>query len=158
MVHQKTKLLEWDIPEFEYKEKKNDWFWGIGLAALVGVVLSIIAGNYLLAVFVVLATVLVFVYARRQPRIMHMEISEQGIKVNDVLYPYTNLISFWIIYSENKPSLLLLRVNRLLDPMAILPIHPNVELESLREWLLVHLVEEEMQEPIAHQLSDRIGF
>jgi len=158
MVHQQTKVLEWDAREFEYTKKSRDWYWALGALSVVGLALTIIFGNYLLAVFIALSTFLIVLYASKKPDDIHVEISDQGVRVKQSLFPYTNLESFWITPKEDQQSLLLLRVNRLVDPLQIIPISDDVDLTDLREWFLSHLPEEEMREPIAHRISDRLGF
>jgi hypothetical protein len=159
MVHKKTKIIEWSVPEYIQKAKSNDWYWGVGMIGLAGVVLSAVFGNFLLAVLIFIAGLLLFTFSSKAPEIITVEISEQGILIRNKLFPYYNIKSFWIIdRSDHGFSKLVLHVDRFMDPIVSLPIHPEVALEDLREILLTFTTEEEIQEPITDRISDVIGF
>ncbi|MBP6925496.1 MAG: hypothetical protein KBC22_00340 [Candidatus Pacebacteria bacterium] len=159
MVHKKTKIIEWSVPEYIQKEKSNDWYWGVGMIGIAGVVLSAVFGNFLLAVLIFIAGLLLFTFSGKAPEIITVEISEQGILIRNKLFPHYNIKSFWIIdRSEHGFSKLVLHIDRFMDPIVSLPIHPEIALEDLREILLTFTTEEETQEPITDRISDIIGF
>lgn len=158
MAHDDTIIVEWTTPEFTYKPKHVDWYWGLGIIVLVIFVVSIVTRNFLLGILVLLAGGLLFFFSKKQPDFITCEISDQGIKINNSLYPYNNIVSFWIganIYGE---PILFLHIKRPISPVVILPVHPELNLPDLRDVLLQYLAEVEHEEPFGHKLSDRIGF
>lgn len=158
MVHKNTKLVEWTIPEYEQREKSPDWYWGIGIIAVAGVVLSAVFGNFLLAVLILISGTLLIAFSGREPEVIEVEISEQGIGVQSKLYPYHNIKSFWILDRGEAVSKLVLHIDRMVNPILSLPIHPEVPLEGLRDILLTFTDEEEMDEPVGDKISDVLGF
>ena len=41
--------ITWTVPEYSHKERDNDWFWTIGLIAIVGCGIAFWFHNYLFA-------------------------------------------------------------------------------------------------------------
>jgi len=158
MVHQRTKLIEWTIPEYEHREKSPDWFWAIGLIALVGVVLSVVFGNLLLAVLIFMSGLLLILFSNKQPGMITIEISEIGIKVMNTLFPYQNIKSFWIVTRGNGTARLLLHVDRLFNPIMSISIHEDIPLEELRDVIMEKVAEQEMEEPVGDRVSEVLGF
>lgn len=158
MVHKNTKLIEWTIQEYEQREKSTDWYWGVGIIGVAGVVLSAVFGNFLLAVLIFISGLLLIVFSGKQPEMVAVEISEQGIGVQNKLFLYHNIKSFWILDYGDNISKLVLNIDRMVNPIVSLPIHPEIPLEELRDVLLEFVTEEEMDEPVGDKISDAIGF
>lgn len=158
MSHEATKFIEWTTPEFTYRSKSNDWYWGLGILAIVGFVASVLTQNFLTAVLVLLAAFLLVFFSRKKPDDVLFEMSDQGIRINDSLFPYQNLQSFWLGSNSHGEPLLFLHVDRKIIPMLMVPVHPDINLQEFREALLAYLPEVEHREPMAHILSDRLGF
>lgn len=158
MVHQRTKLIEWTVPEYVHREKHPDWFWTIGLIALIGVILSAVFGNFLLAVLIFMSGILLILFSNKHPIMMTIEISEVGIQIQNELFPYANIKKFWILTRENGTSKLILQIERFVNPFVSLPIHEDISLEDLREVIMANVTEEEMAEPIGDRISETLGF
>ncbi|MDP3892652.1 hypothetical protein, partial [Nocardioides sp.] len=60
--------IEWRAPEFYYREKGVSWYWLSIIAAIVILSVSVWQKNFLFAVFVVIAEILMLVWAGRKPR------------------------------------------------------------------------------------------
>lgn len=158
MTHEETTIVEWNTPEFTYTEKKTDWYWALGVIVLVGFILAIVSKNFLLGLLVALAGGLLFFFARKKPTNVFVEVSELGVKIDSSLYPYNNIESFWLGTNTHDEPILFLHVKRTFLPLVIVPIHPGLNLEDLRGVFLEFLPEVEHSEPLAHQVSDRLGF
>lgn len=158
MVHKNTKLIDWSIQEYTQRKKSTDWYWGVGIVAIAGVVLSAVFGNFLLAVLILISGVLLIAFSGKNPEIIYVDISEQGIGVQNKLYPYHNIKNFWILDRGDAPAKLILNIERMVNPILSLPIHPDVPLEGLREILLTFITELEMDEPIGDKISDILGL
>jgi hypothetical protein len=158
MAHDDTIIVEWTTPEFTYRKKHVDWYWGLGIIVVVVVVISIVTKNFLLGVLVLLAGGLLFFFSKKQPSMTALQMSDQGIKINESLYPYDNIESFWIGANMYGEPILFLHIKRPISPLVIVPIHPELDRQDLRNVLLEYLPEVEHAEPFGHRLSDRIGF
>jgi len=109
MIHESTKQYEWDAIEHEHSKKSVDWFWALGIIILTGIILSIISKNYLLAILLALGGALIGWRANDDEELVHVEISERGIKLNRDLYTYDTIKSFWM-YVDHRDRNRLIRL------------------------------------------------
>ena len=151
--------LEWESYEFDYKEKTSDWFWAVGIITLSIVAIAIIYDNPLFAVFMALAGFTIGSTARKLPRVVTFEINTKGIVVDNVLYPYGNLKTFWVDESKYAPPKLLIKSEKFITPVIVIPIETDVANASdIRGFLLSFLPEEKMHEPFSHKFMNYLGF
>ena len=146
----------WQASEYEHKEKTPDWYWALGVIAVSSAVISIIYKNYIFAVFIVLASAILFMFSLKKPEIMNMEINEKGVKIKDEFYPFEMIKTFWI-ENQGGEKKLLLHSSRILMPIIALPIEENLE-GRIRSALSNNLKEEEMKEPATQKVMEYFGF
>lgn len=148
--------LEWEALEHHHEEKGNDWFWAVGIVAISIAVASIIWGNLLFGVLILIATFSLVLHAVRHPQIHKVKIDGRGVTIDKFHYPYKSLDSFWISEEENPP-VLLLKSQRFFLPLLVIrldTVHPEDVRESLREMLY----EDEMHEPFFQKVAEYFGF
>ncbi len=132
MLHNKTKKMEWEVLEHDVVDRRPDWFWGIGLAALAGIVLAIVTKNYLLAFFILVSGVLLVLFSLEKPKILSVEISEHGIKINRDLFPFKLLNSFWLYETSRGKPMVMLHSQRSIRPIFSVPLAETVDPVILR--------------------------
>src|SRR4051812_22833895 len=88
--------FSWHTPEYVYREKSQDWYWTVGIISAALVVTSIIFGNVLFALVLAIGSFTLTLFSSRQPKTIHIEIQEKGVRVDTVLYPFHTLASFGI--------------------------------------------------------------
>lgn len=157
MIHDQTKEYEWDAVEFAHREKSTDWYWGLGIAILTGCILSLIAHNYLLAVLLMIGGILLSIYANDRPRSVHVELSARGIKMNDALYTYETLKSFWMYQDHQNHNRLIIVTGRPVMPERIVTLPDTISPLELRNHLLKFMEEKETKPSIIDVLVDAIG-
>ena len=158
MVHEIIKVFHWETTEFEYHDKKIDWYWWLGALVIAGAVAAIFFKNYFFAAFIILAGAVTIMYTRQKPDAMDISISEQGIKIDGTMHPYRTLDAFWMAMHENGETHLLLHSPTTYSPIYSIPVPDFVDILDLREYLGVFLEEREMQEPFMQRLSYRLKF
>ncbi len=158
MNEQVPPKFSWDAPHYEHRAKSTDWYWILGILAVVGIVLSILSHNLLLAFLLGLGAVLMAIYAGKDSPIIHIEITQKGIRVDDSIYPYKNIKSFWIYKTKDESYRLILEVERVYVPFFTLPIAPEVPLNDLRSFLKLKIEEVEHREPTIDTVMHSIGF
>ncbi|GMQ95364.1 MAG: hypothetical protein BMS9Abin13_477 [Patescibacteria group bacterium] len=154
MEHNET--IVWSAPEYEYKEKSADWYWALSIIALSLTVAVFILGNMLFAVFILISAFTLALYGARKPHILEVKINKRGIRVNNTLYPYTTLKSFWID-DEGEKSQIIIQSEKPLMPYIIVPLG-DVSADMVRDTLLEFLEEEEHVEPLSQKLMEYLGF
>lgn len=95
--------LRWRADEFEYREKSSSWYWasiGIAVAALA---FAAWQRNFLFGFFVVIAEILILVWAGKEPQTKEFQMSEKGLEImGHKLYPWNNLDAFSVDEEESR--------------------------------------------------------
>ncbi|MEK7187821.1 MAG: hypothetical protein AAB691_03170 [Patescibacteria group bacterium] len=73
--------ISWEAPEFEHHEKDVLWAWGSIILAVVVLAFAIINRNFLFAIFIVIAEVLILTWGHREPRDLTFEIDEKNLVI-----------------------------------------------------------------------------
>ncbi len=156
MPDEGTGTLRWMAYEHEHIERGSDWFWALGVIAVSAALTSILFGNVLFALLILVAAVTIGLIAKKPPEMHEFEISEKGIRTGKNFHPYDSVISFWVDEELEKPLLLVDTVT-FMTPNLIIPIgdmHPD----DLRAALRPHAEEVPMKEPFAHKILEFFGF
>jgi hypothetical protein len=149
--------FEWEAPEFEKREKSKSWF---VIPAIITVVVGIIAiatDNILLLILILLGFFMIYIYAKKEPRIIKFKINEKGIEVDEKLHDFSSLKSFWIFYNPPTEKEISLRSRKASFPYIRIPLadqNPN----EIRKYLLKFLPEKRHKESLIDIWMKRIGF
>jgi hypothetical protein len=156
VAKRETFTLEWDAHEYEHKERSRDWFWAVGIVAAAGAITSIIFGNYIFAVLLLLCAFSLTLHINRPPETIHVVVSERGIERGRTLYPYQTLHSFWVdeIHPHKK---IILKSKKLLVPLIVVPLG-EADGERVRTALLRALPEEPLRLPLLESILEYFGF
>ena len=147
----------WEAPEYVHTEKNSDWYWAVGIISISIIIASILYHNFLFAGVIALSVFLLVYFAGRAPRVIPFEVSEKGVKINTLLYPFDSLESFWI-ENENLPDpKIILKSKKIFVPYVLIPL-PEESSEKLRAFLRVYLPEVEHHEPLSHKIMEYLGF
>ncbi len=154
------KTLEWSSYEHSHKDTKSqDWFWALGLVVVAIVVAAVLLGNVLFGVLILLSGVVLGLSANQSPRKITYAITPRGIIIDDTLYPYKNLESFWIDETSHpKRNMLIIDTQKPLIPHIIINLPDSIDRDTLQDYLLDYLPEEELYEPISQRIAELFGF
>lgn len=158
MLHKESIEFIWESPEFEFKEKTKRWYWIVGIVALLLIILAIVLKNYLFGFLVLVGGFLMFILATKEPLSIPVEVSKHGIKVHEMLYPYSKITSFWIGENLKNEPILLFSSKRNINPIVSVVIQQHINIMQLRDYLLEFVEEIELREPFTDKIIDRIGF
>jgi hypothetical protein len=149
--------LLWHAPTHEGTPRSTDWFWALGIVALSGAILSVLLGNILLAIIILLGAFMLGLLAARPPRDCEVELSPAGVRIDHSLYPYRSLRSFWVAEEEGRLPHLILSTSSLIDPQLVIPVLHD-DAMRVREYLRPRLKEEEQQESFFSRVGEALGF
>ena len=150
--------ITWQTEEYQYREKGADWYWALGIIALVGAILSVIYHDVLFAVIIVFGGLMLGYYARRAPEIVEIAISDNGIRIKDYFYPFKKLKGF-NIDEHHMGSFLLIESSRPLIPVVSIPLpKEGMDYEALRALRATKLPEKKITEPESHRIMEHIGY
>ena len=149
--------ITWKAPEHHHTEKGNDWFWALGIVAIAGAIVALLFKNFLFALLIVIGSFTMSLLAAKPARILSFTLTERGILIDGSLYPYQILVAFWIEDRTENHPLLIIDSSRFLTPHLLIPLE-DVDADAVREYLLKHLPEEELSEPLGQRLAEFFGF
>ncbi len=149
----------WETYEFQYKKKTADWFWAVGIICVAIAIISTIYGDSLFALFILIAGGLSISTGNKRPKILEIRLNDKGLEIDSVLYPYQNIKTFWVEDNKNSIPKLILRIERFLNPIIVLPIETDyAEPSDIRNHLLNFVPEDRTPEPVSHKIMEYLGF
>lgn len=149
-------LISWNAPTHFYVEKKPDWYWIVGIITLALAVVAFLFGQIITGIFVIVAAVALVLHASKPPRIISCQINDRGLVVDNVLYPFLTLESFWIPHDQFPPKMIL-KSRKLFMPFIIIYID-EIDPEQVREVMLRYIAETEHHEPWLKHMLEIAGF
>jgi len=149
--------LEWSAPEFFYFEKTEIWFIVSGLIALILFISALWTRNILFALLIFLGYFSITIYAIKKPRNIVVNINPQGIKIDNTLYPYDNLKSFWIFYEPPTLKEISLLSKKTIMPHIKIPIGEQDPAE-VRGILIQYLSEKKQDESLVDNMTRQLRF
>lgn len=150
-------LLSWSAPEHqnEIPAAEIKVLLGIGALALLGY--AVYAQNYLFAIIILLFSFVWYAYAHRQSHMIDFVITARGIKIQDRLYEFQDLQSFWIFFDPPRIKELSLESKKTLMPFLKIPLGETSPVK-IRELLIKFIPEKKQEETLTEILSRRFGL
>ncbi|MCH7883114.1 hypothetical protein IIA95_01720 [Patescibacteria group bacterium] len=150
-------LLSWSAPEYEYTAKSREWYWVVGILATAFVVVAILIGNFLFAIFIILTGFTIALYGARRPKVVAFALTHRGIQIADRLYPYDTLKSFWIRYDPPRKKEIDITSKKIIMPRLTIPL-ADTDPNEARNILIRSLKEEETEESLSEAIAKYLGF
>ncbi len=152
-----VRSVTWEAPEHHHIERGGDWFFALAVITGAIVIAALFFGNFLMALLAILCGLTTAVSAGRAPRIIEFSISPRGIRVGDLLYPFTTLESYHIDEDDMRGPQLLVMSQKHFMPLLVLPI-PEEYIDDIEDILSPRLPEEFLEEPLFGKLLELVGF
>ncbi len=149
-------IIAWNAPEHYHFEKSPDWYWAVGIITITCAVLAFIFGSIVFGIFILVGALALTLHASRRPRTLHYEINDRGIVVDNILYTFLSLDSFWIDTLHHEPKIIL-KSRKTFMPFISIPIS-EVSPDDVRAVLLSYIAETEHVEPFSQKLLEVLGF
>lgn len=151
-----ARTMYWEALEHTRGPRGNDWYWSLGILSLAAAVAAIAFGNILFAIIILVAAMTLAIFAVRGPATFAYTVGPRGIRINDELYPYSTLESFYLDEDAPGDVELLLKSKRTFMPLIVVPV-PEEYVEMVDQYLNERLQEEYLEEPLLHKLLERLG-
>lgn len=152
-------ILEWRGREYDHNPKSADWYWALGIIAVAGTVATILFGNYLLAVLIIIATTSLALHAAKQPPLHRFRLVEQGIVIGDELHPFTRMTSFSVLedIEGTLPPMISIKTESWLSPHLVIPLE-GVDVDVVYAYFLHHVDEEAHHHTFADLVAAWLRF
>lgn len=148
--------VRWSAYEHEHVERGSDWYWALGIASVSLAITSILFGNVLFAILIVIAAITLGIISRHPPPLVEFELSDRGILIGHTMHRYEEIISFWVDDERPEGPILLIDTTKFMSPNLIIPIE-DVEPEVVRDFLRERVNEVRMKEPVFHKILEFFG-
>ncbi|MFA6463965.1 MAG: hypothetical protein WCV55_03085 [Candidatus Paceibacterota bacterium] len=149
----------WETYAFQYKKKTADWFWAVGIISLAIAIIAAIYSDSLFALFILIVGALLIATGDKKPDLLVIKLNDKGLEINSTLYPFQNIKTFWVEDTKNSVPKLILRIERVINPMMVLPIETDyIEPSVIRDHFLNFVPEDKAVEPFAHKIMEYLGF
>ena len=152
-------IAEWEGREYDHNPKSADWYWALGIIAVASTVASVLFGNYLLAVLIVIAAAAFALHAAKEPPLHRFRLIEKGIMVGDDLHEFEKMISFSVLedVKGELPPMLSIKTESWLSPHLIIPLN-EVDVDVVYDYFLQHVNEEEHKHTFVDLVAAWLGF
>ena len=148
--------FSWEASEFVHNHKSPSWY-GV-LALLVAVLASLAVWLHLwleIGVFLAMGAAVV-VYARKPPRTLLYELSEEGVHIDGKLRPFTDFRSFGVMPDDEWHSIDLEPAKRF-SPRTVL-LFNSEDFEPIVSHLELHLPREDRDLDFIERLTRYVRF
>ncbi len=150
-------VLRWSAYEHEHIPRGSDWYWALGIIAVSAALTSILFHNIFFAIIIIIAATIFGMLANIPPHLAEFEVSDRGIRVNDTLHTYEEIISFWVEEEKGPDPLLLVDTTKFMAPNLIIPLE-NIDPHVVRTYLQDRVKEVPMKEPLSHKILEFFGL
>ena len=151
--------ISWRAHEFIHKPKTSDWYWAVGIVTIGAAVAAVFFGNIVFALLLIIASLALLLHANVKPRLLEYHLTSRGLIINNELYPIATIESFWVDEYDNGVSRLIVKSNKKIMPLIVVPLVPEVKPDEVRYFFFQHVVDEvEHHEPVSHQIMEHLGF
>ena len=152
-------LAEWEGREYDHNPKSADWYWALGIIAVAGTLASILFGNVLLAVLVIIAAAALALHAAKEPPLHRFRLVEQGVFIGDELHPFERMLSFSVLEDVEGmlPPILSIKNESWLSPHLIIPLE-GVDADAIYAYFLQHVNEDEHRHTFVDLVAAWLGF
>jgi hypothetical protein len=138
--------FEWDGMEYEFQDKSLRWFAIAGLISLAALAYVIYTQDWFMVAVVIIMDGLLYFYSKRKPMERHYQITRIGIYVDDTLYPFETMHSFWVVFNQNVKTLNFVFLKKYL-PVFTVPV-TSVDPLKLKAFSKKFLPEQERREEL----------
>lgn len=147
-------VFEWVVREYEKYDRDRRWYIASGILGVALLAYAVLSGNYLFALIIALAGIILFVEDMQEPLSVSFAITETGIILGKKFYRYGELKDFWIIYNPPAVKNLYFGLNGLVRhrlQVALGDVDPRPVRDYLSQFLSEDLTQEE--EPASERIA-----
>lgn len=155
--------MVWEEYNYLYFPKDKDWKWSVAIISITIALISFMFSNITFGMLILIATSVLLLHAFKEPRIVRFEINTKGVRVNQELWSFSDIRSFWI--EDNREhhihSRILFSTNGILDSLLVISLPLDVtndQIHDIHEELVKILPEERMSESIFQKGLEYLGF
>ncbi|HUY05551.1 MAG TPA: hypothetical protein VMV62_02455 [Candidatus Paceibacterota bacterium] len=152
-------IAEWEGREYEHDPKSADWYWSLGIITVAGTIASVLFGNILFAILILVAAAAIALHAAQHPPLHRFRLVDTGLMIGDDLFPFDRMLSFSVLQDieETYPPILSIKTASWHAPHLMIPLEGADE-DAVLAHFLDHVEEEEHRHTFADLVAAWLGF
>jgi hypothetical protein len=154
-----TVIAEWQGREYDHTPKSADWYWALGIVAVAAAIASLLFGNILFAIMIIVAAAAIALHAAKEPPIHTFQLVDTGLMIGDDLHAYEGMRSFTVLedIQNELPPLLSVKTTSWHSPHLVIPLE-GVDADMVYAHFLHHVEEEDHPHTISDLVAAWLGF
>lgn len=101
-IDQGDEIMSWQVPEYEKHGRNKSWYILASLIGLLFLVYAIYTKNFLFAVIIIVAALIIILHDGREPDLVKVSITDEGIIVGRRFYDYDEVKDFSVVYKPKQ--------------------------------------------------------
>lgn len=150
--------VTWTSTGHEVREKNTDWYWVLWIIAISLSLAVLIFYEIITAVLILVAAATLTLLAQSEQTSQTCTVDAEGIRVDQLFYPFTSFRGYEVILRDGKEPLLILSTNAMLNPHLFIHIPETVSVEALAELLDQFMPMLENGLPLSHRIVEYLGL
>ncbi|OGF81975.1 hypothetical protein A2924_04630 [Candidatus Giovannonibacteria bacterium RIFCSPLOWO2_01_FULL_44_16] len=157
-------LFSWEAHEYFHHERTTDWYWWVGLVAVLLLGFAVWQRSFLFGILILLGWFTSILYAIRTPRFIRFVLTERGLiienpesKESGKMYPWNQLESFWVFYKPPVHEELSIKSKKTFMPYIKVPLGDE-DPEAVKEIVSKYIPLEEQEESLIDTLAHLAKF
>ena len=150
--------VTWTSDGHAVTEKNNDWYWVLWIIAVSLSLAVLIFYEVITAVLILVAAATLTLLARSEQMSQTCTVDADGIRIDQLFYPYSSFRGYEIILRDASQPLLILSTNAMLNPHVFIHVPDEVSVDALAELLdqFMPMLDEGL--PLSHRLVEYFGL
>lgn len=129
----------------------------MGIATIAFMIIAYLLDNFLFGIFIIIASFTVAMYGSKKPQVVEFQLTAQGIKIANRLYPYRNIKSFWLHYNPPFKKEVSFLFNKTINPRLVIPLN-DIDPNNVRDILVQFVKEAPQDDSFSDIISRALGF
>ena len=151
--------LQWRAPEFEERPKDVSWYWASIIAAVLILGFALWRGNFLFAVFILIAEMLVIAWGNRTPNIVDFSLSENVLTVSGRIRYALGDMEHWSVADDTGGAWAAIMLHPKRGVRLPIVVHvPTAQRAEIEKRLAARLPKVEHEESFLDTLEKFLGF
>ena len=145
----------WLVPEYMTHERSRNWYIAASVAGLALMVYSFITSNFLFAVIIIIAALIIIIHDGQKPARVNVAITDHGVVVGKKFSEYSEFKNFaLVVREEEKIKNLYFEYKSAISQRLAIPLE-NQDQQKIKETLLKYLPEDKTRTdiPLSEQLT-----
>ena len=149
--------ISWETLSFYYNPQKKYLYVIEAVLLASAAALFVFKQDILTPLFLALSSLVLFLYGRQKPALSKITVDQSGILVNDIMYYYRDLKSFWIEYTPGGAKELSLESAKWYMPYIKVIFNDQNPVE-IRSFIINFLPEKEHEISLADHVNRKLGL